>query len=104
MYRLSFTDQALDDIFAIASYIAQTSGSSHVGERFANELIAKCESLASLGGQLGRPRPELRLEMRSVVHKNHVIFFHYQGSILEVVNVLEGHRDIDAFFAPLDEQ
>jgi toxin ParE1/3/4 len=27
-----------------------------------------------------------------------VIFFRYEGDTLEVVNVLEGHRDIDAYF------
>jgi len=28
-----------------------------------------------------------------------VIFFRYRDDMLEVVNILEGHRDIDAFFS-----
>lgn len=29
---------------------------------------------------------------------NYVIFFRYIDDVLEVITVLEGHRDIDAFF------
>ncbi|EBV3600134.1 type II toxin-antitoxin system RelE/ParE family toxin [Salmonella enterica subsp. enterica serovar Virchow] len=99
MYCLSFTDQALDDLAAIAAYIGDSSGSVGIGERFVGELISKCEALAALGGQLGRARPELRPDMRSIDHKNYVIFFRYRADGMEVVDVLEGHRDLDAFFA-----
>lgn len=47
---------------------------------------------------MGRPRPELRVDLRSSVFKGHVIFFRYIDDVLEVVNVLEGHRDIDSHF------
>ena len=47
---------------------------------------------------MGRPRPELRPELRSVAFKGYVIFFRYVGEVLEVVNILGGHRDIDAYF------
>ena len=38
--------------------------------------------------------------MRSFAVGNYVIFFRYAGDtdILEVIDILEGHRDIDAFF------
>jgi plasmid stabilization system protein ParE len=36
--------------------------------------------------------------LRSHPHGNYVIFFHYVGEAFEVVNVLEGHRDVAAFF------
>jgi toxin ParE1/3/4 len=45
-----------------------------------------------------RPRPELRPDLRSHHFETYVIFFRYVGDVLEVVNVLEGHRDIEAFF------
>ncbi len=48
---------------------------------------------------LGRARPELRPDVRSLPFGNYVIFFRYRDGALEVVNVLEGHRDIDAFFS-----
>ena len=31
-------------------------------------------------------------------HKGYVIFFRYADHRFEVVNILEGHRDIEAFF------
>ncbi|WP_442582233.1 type II toxin-antitoxin system RelE/ParE family toxin [Mesorhizobium sp. ASY16-5R] len=49
-------------------------------------------------GRRGRLRPELRPDLRSVAFKGHVIFFRYQDHVLEVVNVLEGHRDIASYF------
>jgi toxin ParE1/3/4 len=95
---LRFTDAALDDISAIASYIAEASGGASIGERFADQLFDKCEQLASLPGTMGRARPALREDMRSAAYKGYVIFFRYDSDVFEVVNVLEGHRDIDAFY------
>jgi len=46
---------------------------------------------------MGRPRPELHPDLRSHPHKSYVIFFRYVGGVLEI-DILEGHRDIDAFF------
>jgi toxin ParE1/3/4 len=48
---------------------------------------------------MGRARPELWEDIRSSAYKSYVIFFRYDGDILEVVNVLEGHRDFEAFFS-----
>ena len=66
-----------------------------MGERLADQLFDRCEQLASLPGTIGRARPELREDMRSAVHKSYVIFFRYDGDVFEVVN---WHRDIDAFY------
>ena len=37
-------------------------------------------------------------DLRSVAHKGYVILFRYGTETLEVVNSIEGHRDIDAHF------
>jgi toxin ParE1/3/4 len=47
---------------------------------------------------MGWARPELRSDIRSVAFKGYVIFFRYVGDRFEVVNILEGHRDILAHF------
>jgi toxin ParE1/3/4 len=95
---LRYTDAALDDVAAIAAYIARASNSIRIGERFTDRILDRCEHLASLPGKMGRPRPELRPDLRSVALKGYVIFFRYQDHVLEVVNVLEGHRDITSHF------
>ena len=95
---LRFTSDALDNIADIAQYIARESGSRALAEEFADQRVQKCEHLAALPGTIGRARPELRPLIRSYAFKSYVIFFRYEGDVLEVVNVLEGYRDIEAFF------
>jgi toxin ParE1/3/4 len=51
-----------------------------------------------LPGTLGRSRPELRPDIRSFAFKGYVIFFRYEGTTFDVVNVLEGHRDVVTYF------
>lgn len=47
---------------------------------------------------MGRPRRELHPDLRSHPFGNYVIFFRYVGDVIEIVNILEAHRDIDSFF------
>ncbi len=49
---------------------------------------------------MGKERPELGPNLRSVVFENYVIFFQYTKGRFEVVNILEGHLDIPTFFSP----
>jgi toxin ParE1/3/4 len=98
--RLIFLDSARDDLVEIADYVALGSG-TEAAARFTAEIIAKCEHLALLPGLLGRARPELRADIRSTPFKGYLIFFRYLPSerereILEIVDVLEGHRDLIA--------
>jgi plasmid stabilization system protein ParE len=96
MRTLRFTSEAIDDLVDIGAYIAETSGSKAIAERFVQTLIDQCEKLAALSGTLGRQRPELRMDLRSFVFKNYMIYFHYRDDVFEVVAILEGHRDASA--------
>ena len=62
------------------------------------QLRQQCAKLAALPGTLGRPRPELRSDIRSFPFRSYVIFFRYVGNDFEVVAVLEGHRDAEGYF------
>ena len=67
--------------------------------RFIGELDEKCRDLAaSPFAILGRARPELRSDLRSLVHGNYVIFFRYLPGTVEIVTIVEGHLDLDALF------
>ena len=99
MRNLVYTQSAKQDLLGILDYIATESGSVAVGLNFTKQLRQQCSKLANLPGTLGRARPELRVDIRSFAFKGYVIFFRYFPDVLEVVNILEGHRDIDSHFA-----
>ncbi len=103
MARLKYLDSAKHDLVDILRYISRESGSLAVGQQFVGALRQKCGHLAQLPGQMGRPRPELRPDIRSYAFRGYVIFFRYIEDAFEVVNVLEGHRDTDEHFSPSGE-
>ena len=99
MREVVLLEDALNDLSDILDYVTRTSGSLTVGRRLVSDIRGRITYLASLPGTLGRDRSELIPNLRSAVHKNYVIFFRYRADLFEVVNILEGHRDLDAFFA-----
>ncbi len=98
MRRLVYLTAARRDFAAILDYITRESGSLAVGRGFVDGLRQQCRKLASLPGTLGRARPELHAGIRSFAYRGYVIFFRYDGDVFEVVSVLEGHRDVIAYF------
>jgi len=98
MRRLIYSDQARDELLEIRRYIAARSGSNEVALQFAGRLREQCRRLAELPGQLGRARPDLGKTLRSFPYGNYVILFRYEASSVEIVSIVEGHRDIEALF------
>ncbi|MEA2871813.1 MAG: toxin ParE1/3/4 [Hyphomicrobiales bacterium] len=103
MPRLRYSAEANEDLASIAAYIADRSGNRTIATRFTDELRHRRGDIAAASIRMGRPRPELRNDLRSVMHKNYLILFRYVDDIAEIVNVIEGHRDIPAIFRD-DEQ
>ena len=98
MPRLRILPSAQSDLVNILEFVTRESGSLVTGQRFVGALRQKCRELSALPATIGRARPELRPDIRSFAFKGHVIFFRYQPDAFEVVNIIEGHRDIDALF------
>ena len=98
MYQLRYLEQARDDLIQIKRYIARESGSNAVALRYTEKLRQQCRELAELPGTMGRARPELMVGLRSIPHGNYVILFRYSGADLEIVSIIEGHRDIEGLF------
>jgi toxin ParE1/3/4 len=86
------------DLRSIFTYIAEASGSVSTGREFVRQLRDHCHKLARLPGTLGRHRPEILPGIRSISCRNYVIFFRYRDDRFEVIDILEGHRDIATFF------
>jgi toxin ParE1/3/4 len=70
-----------------------------VGLNFTKQLRQQGSKPADLPGALGRARPELRSDIRSFAFRGYVISFRYAPDVLEVVDIQEGHRDIEGHFA-----
>ena len=101
MRRLIYTSSAEDDFAAIALHLIEQTLDEVATEAFVRKLRERCRRLASLPGILGSARPELRPDIRSTPAGNYVIFFRYQDDdTMEIVQVLEGHRDIQRHFEP----
>jgi toxin ParE1/3/4 len=94
MARIRFTAAARSDLGEIYRYIRKRSGRGETARRFVHELRSKCEQLAAAPIQMGRTRADLRPDLRSHLHKSYVIFFRYEGDVLEIVRMIESHRDI----------
>ena len=110
MPRLVYRAAARRDIADIAAYIERESQSRAVAEAFIEKITDYCERLATPSTMMGRPRPELRPQYRSVTFGNYVIFLRYSDEAgprnhLYIIHILHGARDLDAYFrnAPADE-
>ena len=110
MARLVYRASALRDLANIAAYIERESSSRDAAESFITKLTDFCEHIASLPSLMGRPRPELRPDYRSLIYGNYVIFLRYAdeagpASHMYISNIIHGRRDLDAYFSehPLDD-
>lgn len=94
-----FLPDARRDLIEIQTYLARESGSLTVALTFIASLRRQCRRLAELPGTLGRPRPELRPDLRGVTHRGYLILFRYGTAHLEIITIVEGHRDLEAIFS-----
>jgi len=97
--RLILTAQVVDDLTDIHAAIAEASNHVDVADRFIDEIEAHCLRIAELPGRLGRPRPGLGHDLRSLPHGKYLIFLRYrEETILEIIAVVHAARDLDAYF------
>lgn len=93
MRRAVFLSSVRNDLAQILAYVSEQSGSVSFAEKFVARLRAQCRKLASLPGELGRPRPDLGPAIRSFPFRGYIIFFRYADERFEVVKIVERHRD-----------
>ncbi len=104
MPRLIFRAAARRELAGIAASILRESGDRIAAENVVDQLIKHCEHIAALPGLLGRARPELGRDYRSVSFGNHVILMRYADqdgprSHLYVVHIVDGRRDLGAYLS-----
>src|SRR6266700_607197 len=98
MYQLRYLEQAKNALLQIKRHIAGESGSNAIAIRYTERLRQECRKLAELPGTIGRARSELMEGVRSVPYGNYVILFRYSGFFVEIISIIEGHRDIEELF------
>jgi toxin ParE1/3/4 len=85
--------RALDDLAEIWAYIADDSVVH--ADAFTALIDRKFKTLARRPN-IGRARPELATDLRSLAVGNYVIFYMPFSKGVEVVRVLHGARDLEA--------
>jgi toxin ParE1/3/4 len=98
VYQLRYLEQAKTDLLQIKRYIARESGSKELALRCTEKLRQQCRKVTDLPGTMGRARPELMEGLRSFPYGNYVILFRYSDAVLEIISIVEGHRDIEELF------
>lgn len=89
--------QAQRDIRDIREFISDYSVAA------AGQFMERLESgFSSLADHpfIGRERPELGIDLRSLVVDNYVIIYRPADSGVEIVRVVNGSRDINRLFRP----
>ena len=103
MPRLVSVDSTLRDLAGIAADIEAFTGGREAALASVTRSTRHCERTAELPGLLGRRRPELRSDCRSIAAGSCLVLVRTldEGglrAILEVIHVLHGARDLTAFF------
>lgn len=96
--KLRFTVRAREDFREIASYIARESTSYVAGEQFTRKLQRKCQEIAALPLKIGTPCDVLQPGLRSYAFGNYCILFCYVDDAMEVIRIIESHRNIPGIF------
>ncbi|MBD2620357.1 type II toxin-antitoxin system RelE/ParE family toxin [Microcystis flos-aquae FACHB-1344] len=87
--------EAIRDMEQILDYLANTNISA--GEKFLEEFGKKCRYLSQFP-LMGRSYREIRPYLRGLPMKNYIIFYRLTEQGLEIMPVIKGERDLEAFF------
>jgi toxin ParE1/3/4 len=95
-HELVWSPESEQDLLDIWTYSARTWSLETANKRL-EAIYASCGQLTQWPFS-GRARDEIRRGLRSVVIHPHVVFYRVDMNV-EIVRVLEGHRDLVAIFA-----
>jgi toxin ParE1/3/4 len=99
MRRLRLTTSATRNLKDIAQHLRRGGVDRRSIVSLINSLGAQCQKLAELPGELGRPRSDLPIGVRSFPYRGHLIFFRYDDAEMLVVHILSTRQDLSARLA-----
>ncbi|WP_269931197.1 type II toxin-antitoxin system RelE/ParE family toxin [Aminobacter sp. HY435] len=89
--RLRLTPKARSDLREIWTYVAQDNAAA--AERVLERINEVFRMLVDQP-EAGRRRDELTDGLRSFATRTHVVFYEVRENSVDVIRVLDGHRDI----------
>ena len=96
-FRVLFTDTAKQDLREIAIYIAEQSKEKETAKRFVDELREKTKVLETFPESGAVPNDRvLKIQgYRFLVHKDYLIFYHYneQKKTSYILSIFHAKRD-----------
>ncbi|MDP8912266.1 MAG: type II toxin-antitoxin system RelE/ParE family toxin [Pseudomonadota bacterium] len=96
-FEVSFTPEALDDLFAIYRYIAEAAGAD-VADGYQARLRKACLTLAEFPNR-ATPRDDLAEGLRTIpFERRAVIAFRVEGEVVSIVRVLHRGRELGLAF------
>ncbi len=94
MARAELSDAARYDLWEIYSYYLTEAG-TEVADRIRDEILYKFR-LLSEHSLIGRSRPDILPNMRTLPHKKFVIFYFPKEYGVEIVRVIHSARDVES--------
>ena len=95
MSQYIISPEAIGDLDAIASYFATLNVDA--GERLFDEFTKKCRYLTQFP-LMGRSYHEIRPYLRGIPMQNYIIFYRIVNDGVEIMRIIRGERDLEAFF------
>jgi toxin ParE1/3/4 len=95
-HRITRSPEADDDLVSIWLYGAN-EWSPERADEYLFEIESICDRLLD-DLELGRPRDELIVGVRSIVIRSHVVFYRESKSEIEIVRVLHQREDVGPAF------
>jgi toxin ParE1/3/4 len=89
--KLSLTAAAREDLLALWEYIAVHD--ELAADRYLDQVRERAMELIP-HPELGRSRPEIFPEIRSLLCRNHLIFYRIEKEMIQVLRVLHGSMDL----------
>lgn len=89
--KLRISGQVKEDLLDLWEYIAIHD--ELAADRYADHVFERAKELL-IHPDLGRPRPEVHQGVRSLLGRNHLIFYRVRSDVIEVLRILHGSMDL----------
>ena len=96
MTQYIIAPDAARDLEELSTYYAVHN--IEAGEKLLDEFEAKCKYLVSFPN-IGKSYRSIRADLRGISFSGYIIFYRISESIIEILRVVSGSRDLEALFA-----